>query len=99
MIPKVNREKGSVIFWVLVILVALTALKYFLNWDIFDAAASDQGQSTILYMRSVINYVWAYIEAPVKFAWNDVAWPILDLMWQSFQAFLEWGRNNAQQGI
>ena len=99
MISKVNSQKGSIIFWLIVVVAGLAALKYFLNWDVFDAAASDQGQSTILYLRNVINFVWSYIETPLKFAWNEVIWPLLNLAWQSLQAFLDWGRENAARGI
>ena len=92
-------QKGSIIFWFVVIIAGLGALKYFLNWDIFDAAASDQGQNTIEYLRSVINYIWFYIEVPVKFTWNEILWPLIDLFWQTFQAFIEWGKNNANTPI
>lgn len=81
------------------IIIGLAVLKYFLNWDIFDAAASAEGQGTIAYIRDIINTVWAYIGAPVSFVWSNIFWPILSLGWESLQAFIEWGRMNASQGI
>ena len=84
---------------VLIIIIVLAALKYFLNWDIFDAASSAQGQGTIAYIRDIVNTVWSYIGNPVMFVWNNIFWPILNLAWQSLQAFIEWGRTNAAQGI
>ena len=80
---------------IILIIIGLALLKYFMNWDVFNAAASDQGINTIRYTRDVINYVWNIIETPVKFAWNQVAWPILSLAWDSLQAFIEWGKGNA----
>lgn len=79
------------------IIVALAALKYFFNWSIFDAAASEEGRNTITYIRDVLNTVWSYIAAPVTFAWNEVAWPLLELAWQSLQTMFEWGRANINQ--
>ena len=90
------RQKGFIGILILII-AALAALKYFLNWSIFDAAASEEGRSTIGYIRDVFNFVWSYLSFPVTFAWNEVVWPILKLGWQSLQAFIEWGRNNANQ--
>ena len=95
---KFNKERGFISTIVLII-IGLAALKYFLNWDIFDAASSEQGQGTIGYVRNIINTVWAYIETPVKFVWNEIIWPLLGLGWQSLQAFIEWGKSNASQGI
>jgi len=89
------REKGfiSIVGIVIIFFVALAALKYFLNWDIFDAAGSDQGQSTILYIRNIVNTIWSYIGAPVVFIWERVIWPIISLAWRNFEHFIEWGRN------
>ncbi len=98
MFNKLNKEEGF-IETIILIIVGLALLKYFLNWDIFDAAASEQGRSTIGYVRDIINAVWSYIGAPVRFAWNEVAWPLLELAWRSFQEFVEWGRENAAAGI
>ena len=92
------RNKGF-IGTIFLIIVGLALLKYFLNWDIFDAASSDQGQSTIDYVRSILDTIWTYIGYPITFAWNQVVWPILQLAWHNFQAFIEWGRATSAQGI
>ncbi len=89
-----NREKG-IIGWIILIIIALILLKYFLNWDVFDAAASDRGQSTILYIRNVYNAVWSVIAAPVMFIWNSVLHPVLGIIWDNFLAFIKWGQNTA----
>ena len=81
------------------ILIGLAALKYFLNWDIFDAASSDQGQSTIGYIRNIINTTWSYIGAPVAWIWNQIVWPLLGAAWQSFQGFVDWARSNTVKTI
>lgn len=78
------------------IIIGLAALKYFLNWDIFDAAESDQGKSTILYIRDLFNTLWSYIGAPLTFVWSEIFWPILYVAWQNFQAFIDWARMTAQ---
>ncbi len=86
------RNRGFISILVIIV-VALIALKYFLNWDIFDAAGSEQGQSTILYIRNVFNLVWSYISAPVVFVWSRIFWPIISIAWLNFQHFIEWGRS------
>lgn len=86
-----EKDRGFIML-IVVVLVALAALKYFLNWDIFDAAASEQGRSTISYLRDIVNTVWAYIGYPVTLTWNQVAWPILQFAWDSFQQLMEVGR-------
>ncbi len=91
-----NGEKGF-IGWLVLIIIALALLKYFFNWSIFDAAASEQGRGTITYIRDVLNLVWSYLSAPVTFAWKEIVWPILQFAWQSLQAMFEWGRANTNQ--
>ena len=78
---------------IIILFIALVLLKFFLNWDIFDAAASPEGQNTIGYARNLINLVWSYIGAPVVFIWERIVWPILSLAWDNFQTLLEKGRN------
>ncbi len=87
------KERGFVKY-IVIVLIGLALLKYFLNWDIFDAASSDQGKTTILYIRDLINLVWSYISAPVVFLWERIIWPIIDISWRNFNHFIEWGRSN-----
>lgn len=90
------NKKGSrgFIGWLMLIIIALALLKYFFNWSIFDAAASEEGRSTIAYIRDILNLVWSYLAAPVTFVWNEAVLPLLKLAWQSLQALLEWGNAN-----
>ena len=90
-----KRDKGFIALIVLIIL-GLAALKYFLNWSIFDAAASQEGRSTIGYVRDIINFIWSYIGFPVTWTWNNVVWPLLSLAWDNFQTLIEQGRSVAQ---
>ena len=85
------KEKGFIKI-AIVVIIALALLKYFLNWDIFDAASSDQGQSTIGYIRNIVNIVWSYIAAPVIFVWERILWPIIDVSWRNFLNFIEWAK-------
>ena len=87
-----EKSKGFVKLIILA-LIALLLLKYFLNWDIFDAANSEQGKSAMGYMRDIINLIWSYISAPVTFVWGKVLWPLLSLAWNNLQKFIEWGQN------
>lgn len=80
---------------IILIIIALALLKYFLNWSVFDAAASPQGQQTVSYTHQVIYTVWHYISAPVIFIWERILWPVLSLVWSTFQAFISWGQHNA----
>jgi hypothetical protein len=74
------------------LIVALALLKYFFNWSIFDAAASEQGRGTIKYIRDVLNLVWSYIGAPVRFIWHEVVLPLLGFLWDAFKSLLSSGR-------
>ena len=66
------KKDNGFFSWVILIIVALALLKYFFNWSIFDAAASEQGRSTINYIRDVLNTTWSYIRTPVIFIWQRV---------------------------
>ena len=87
-----SKKKGF-ISTLLIIIAALAALKYFLNWSIFDAAASDQGQGTIAYVRDVLNTVWAYIGSPVTYAWNEVVKPLFGFVFDSLRQLIGEGRS------
>jgi hypothetical protein len=88
-----RKDRGfGLISWIIIIFLALVLLKFFLNWDVFDAAESDQGQSTILYARDLVNIIWNYIGKPVAFIWNRIFWPILRFAWANFQNLIEMGR-------
>jgi len=91
---KGTTQKG-IIGIIVLIIVALILAKYFYNFNIFEAAASPQGTATASYTQQVINTLWSYIGTPVTFVWNNIAWPILTLAWQNFQAILVWGQHNA----
>lgn len=84
---KKEGEKGFVMLIIMIIL-GLAALKYFLNWDIFDAAASDQGKTTMTYVRDIVNGIWAYIGYPLTYAWDNVAWPLFKFAWESLQKMI-----------
>jgi hypothetical protein len=91
---KATTEKG-IIGLIVLIIIALILAKYFLNFNVFSAAASPQGTETVGYTQQVLGTVWTYIATPVTFIWNQIVWPILSLGWQSFQAMLVWGQHNA----
>lgn len=90
-----NKQKGF-ISWIILAIIALALLKYFLNWDVFDAAASEQGQSTIGYVRKVLDTIWSYIAAPVIFVWERIVWPIISFAWDSLNLLIQEGREAAE---
>ncbi len=65
------KQKGF-ISWLILIIIALALLKYFFNWSIFDAADSDQGRSTISYIRDILNLTWSYLETPIAWIWQRI---------------------------
>lgn len=91
------KKEGGFIELIVIIILALAALKYFLNWDIFDAAATEEGQNTVGYIRNIINTVWSYIGAPVAWIWHEVAWPLLEFAWKSFRALIATGQSSLNQ--
>lgn len=85
-----KKEQGFIL-WIVLAIIALGALKYFLNWDVFDAAATDQGKSTIEYIRTIVNMIWSVIAVPVTFIWQKVFWPLIAIAWDSLQMIIEKG--------
>ena len=66
------KKDSGFIGTLLLIIVGLALAKYFFNWSIFDAAASEKGQGTILYIRDVLNTAWSYIKTPAMFVWDKI---------------------------
>lgn len=91
-----KRNRGF-ITTILLIIVGLALLKYFFNWSIFDAAASEEGRGTISYIRDVLNTVWSYIETPVEFAWNEVVKPLFSFAFDSLRELIEEGKEATGQ--
>ena len=65
---------------ILIIVIALAALKYFLNWSVFDAMESEKGKETLEYVRNIINTLWSYLEKPAMYVWNEAARPLIDMI-------------------
>lgn len=66
------KKDNGFIGILLLIIVGLTLAKYFFNWSIFDAAASEQGRGTIIYIRDVLNTAWSYIRDPIVLVWEKI---------------------------
>lgn len=66
------KKSNGFISWLILIIVALALLKYFFNWSIFDAAASEQGRGTINYIRDVLDTTWSYLRTPVTWIWERI---------------------------
>lgn len=71
-----ERDRGFIGYIVLII-IALAALKYFFDWSIFDAAASEEGRATIDYVKNVLSFIWKYLSVPVNYIWGEVLQPLL----------------------
>lgn len=65
------RNKGF-ISWLIIIVIALAALKYFFNWSIIDAANSEQGKNTINYIKDVLSVAWSYAKPPILYVWHII---------------------------
>lgn len=91
------KKNGGFITTLLLIIIGLALLKYFFNWSIFDAAASEEGRGTISYIRDVLNTVWRYIETPVEFAWNEVVKPLFSFVIDSLRLLIQEGREASGQ--
>jgi len=84
---------------VVLIIVALIVLKYLYNFSVFEAAGTPQGQSTITYTQQVFGSIWAIIGPSVTFVQNQIFFPLVGVIWNNFQSFLQWGQQNAAAGI
>lgn len=92
-----NNRKQGFISTLLLIIVGLAALKYFFDWSIFDAAASEQGRGTVAYIRDVLSTTWTYIGAPVMFVWNEIVRPIFEFAFTALKQMIGEGRTNLGQ--
>ena len=88
-----KKDRGFISL-IIVIILALGALKYFFNWSIFDALESEEGQGTVSYIRDVLNTAWKYIGPPLMWLNTEIAWPLLNMIWQGIQSLIA-GRNSA----
>lgn len=61
----------------ILIIIALTALKYFFDWSIFDAIESERGRTTITYIRNVLALVWSYLAEPANYVWKEIILPAI----------------------
>lgn len=84
-------SKRGFVGTIILIIIALALLKYFLNWDVLDASQTSQGQTTIAYVKNVVNLVWGYISTPVLFVWQRIVEPIAMLGWNSLQQLIDNG--------
>lgn len=71
------KKDEGLVKMVIVLVIALALLKYFFNWSIFDALESERGRDTVFYIRNVLNTLWSYLEAPVKYIWNEIVLPLI----------------------
>lgn len=91
-----SNDKGF-IGLIILIIIALVLLKYFLNWSVFQAAATPQGQETVSYTHQIFNTIWSHVATPLTFVWERIFHPILSLAWSNFENFLSWGKMNASK--
>jgi hypothetical protein len=62
------------------IIVGLALLKYFFDWSIFDAAATEEGRATIDYIRKILNAIWSILAVPATFIWNEIFVPVFEIL-------------------
>lgn len=89
-----KKEDRGFIGLLVLIIIALALAKYFLDFDLFEAADSNQGRETVGYTGQVLRLIWTYIGEPVSFVWNRIVAPLAVLWWQTFKAFIVFGQGN-----
>lgn len=77
MINNMKKDKGFIGIIILII-IALALLKYFLNWSIFEAAATPQGKETVGYTQNIVSTIWSYLSVPFHFVWDRILSPLLN---------------------
>lgn len=62
-----KKDRGFIEL-IVVIIIALVALKYFFDWSIFEAAGTPEGQNALVYLKEILVWIkdallalWAYI--------------------------------------
>lgn len=62
-----KKDRGF-IQTIIIVIIALAALKYFWDWSIFEAAETEEGQGTIAYIKQILNYLKNFIVS----LWNKI---------------------------
>lgn len=57
---KFQGERGFIGKLVLIV-IALAALKYFFDWSIIDALESERGQAAVDYLKNIFLTIWSYL--------------------------------------
>ena len=73
---KNTKQKGFITLIILII-IALALAKYFYSFDVFNAAATPQGQQTTSYIKQIFDFIWSFIGRPLTFLWDNVIKGIL----------------------
>ena len=70
---KRDRKDRGFVGTLVLIIVALMALKYFFDWSIFDALNSEAGRNTVEYIKEVIFTVWNFIQDWTLLIWDKIS--------------------------
>ena len=57
------------------------------------------GENFVTLFTNDPNFINLKTFPPSGAIWNNILWPILGVAWGSFQAFVDWARTNANQGV
>ena len=84
-----KKQKGFIQI-IVIIIIALAALKYTFDFSIIDFVAQDKVKDTISYIwNDIIVFLWVnYIGAPVIWAWG-VASDLAKVGWENFILVLD----------
>lgn len=78
---KNKKEKGSIKWFILLVLGIIIASFYF-NFDLQEAVEAEQTQSNFSYIKkNIIEFYNSYLKNTIDYLWNDI---FIDLIWESF---------------
>lgn len=93
MIKHRNKEEG-LIGTLILIIIALALLKYFLDWSVFEAAATPKGHETLNYVKELVDTMWSFLSVPFGVLWHQILLPLLSWSWEFFQKYIIFGRDS-----
>jgi hypothetical protein len=84
-----KKEKGFIQL-IIIVIIALAALKYVFDFSIIDFLAQDKAKETIDYIwNDIIVFLWVnYLGAPIIWAW-DIGKDLAKLGWENFILVLD----------
>ena len=90
----VNKQKGGLIKWLIIIIALIALASYFFGFSIQDVVENPQTQANFHYVVDHVGPLYTqYIAPTIQFLWNDV---FMRYVWSNFSSDISAMRNGDQ---